>query len=184
VQLSVSEVADDGSAFNASGQSQGDIRFGDLRVASHGFDGASGVIAHAYYPPPNGSTASGDAHFDKAENWQDLRDALLAAEGGAASTETGANTLVLNELEPTSEEAALVVLPDVQPDAQEQAKPTVDPATVETVDLAVVELADDTLLLHPSETVPAINGDADDTGNDGMPLEDLALAGLQPLSPW
>jgi len=59
------EVADSGGAFNAAGAVNGDIRF-----AGHAFDGAFNVLAHGYYPPPNGSTAAGDVHFDTGESWQ------------------------------------------------------------------------------------------------------------------
>lgn len=49
-----------------------DIRIG-WYVGAHGdgfdFDGLDGVIAHAFYPPPNGVTAPGDLHFDDAETW-------------------------------------------------------------------------------------------------------------------
>lgn len=57
------EVADNGAAFNASGAT------GDIRISAHTFDGPSNVLAHAYGPPPNGTSASGDVHFDRAENW-------------------------------------------------------------------------------------------------------------------
>ncbi len=80
--LQFTQVNDEGKAFNYAGDEQGDAKAGDIRIAAHGFDGAGGTIAHAYYPPPNGRTAAGDAHFDKAENWKNLSSATnLTAEG-------------------------------------------------------------------------------------------------------
>lgn len=63
--VTFTEVADSGLPFNAVGATNGDIRIG-----GHPFDGAFNVLAHGYYPPPNGWTAAGDVHFDIAESWK------------------------------------------------------------------------------------------------------------------
>lgn len=62
--ISFVEVADSGHAFDAPGAS------GDIRIGWHTFDGPSGVLAHGFYPPANGTTAAGDIHFDAAELWK------------------------------------------------------------------------------------------------------------------
>ena len=33
------------------------------------FDGVGRVLAHGFYPPPNGGDIAGDVHFDEAETW-------------------------------------------------------------------------------------------------------------------
>lgn len=41
---------------------------GDIRLGGHTFDGASGTLAHGYYP--TGSPIAGDIHFDIDEEWK------------------------------------------------------------------------------------------------------------------
>lgn len=72
-----SSTSDNGAKFNTTGQAQNDSRFGDIRIAGHRFDGSGKTLAHTYFPPPNGSTAAGDMHFDIAEAW-------VPASGGMA----------------------------------------------------------------------------------------------------
>jgi hypothetical protein len=78
-------------AFGASGLAQNDPNFGDIRIAAHKFDGAGKTLAHTYYPPPNGGTAAGDAHFDADENWasHNLFVTPLAAATAPASLSPG-----------------------------------------------------------------------------------------------
>ena len=61
--IQFTEVQDNGAPFNAA------IAAGDIRIAAHGFDGPSNILAHGFFPPPNGVSAAGDIHFDVAENW-------------------------------------------------------------------------------------------------------------------
>ena len=58
-------VADSALAFDTVGKAQGDARFGDIRFGGYDFGNAS-ELAHAYTPPPNGSTAAGDVAVNTA----------------------------------------------------------------------------------------------------------------------
>jgi hypothetical protein len=84
-------------AFNTTRANvQNDSRFGDIRIGAHRFDGAGKTLAHTYFPPPNGSSAAGDAHFDSSENWVYVAESGttsgLNSTGGSSGTTSGALT--------------------------------------------------------------------------------------------
>jgi hypothetical protein len=83
--------------FNTSGLAQNDSRFGDIRIGTHRFDGPSKVLAHTYYPPPNGATAAGDAHFDQAEDWVLAGDGLSGGGGHGGGGGGGGGNLTMGD---------------------------------------------------------------------------------------
>ena len=79
--LTFTQVTDGGEPFNFPVDNSGDIRVsGHLITGASGItepdmhghpvlDGASGVLAHGFFPPQNGETAAGDIHFDTEDSW-------------------------------------------------------------------------------------------------------------------
>ena len=65
--LNFAAVSDGAYGFNVQGDSQGDPRFGDIRVAGYAF--ANNPIAQTYGPPPNGWTAGGDVKINTADTF-------------------------------------------------------------------------------------------------------------------
>jgi cysteine-rich repeat protein len=83
--LVFSKIGDNLAPFGDAGAvppNAGQLRIG-FEAGSHGdpavFDGAGGVLAHAFFPPPNLSSGAGDVHFDDDETW-----ALVGAPGGGS----------------------------------------------------------------------------------------------------
>jgi len=65
--LNFTETGDGAYNLNASGQSQGDPLFGDIRVGGSAFP--TTTIAQTYGPPPNGATAGGDVMLNTSYNF-------------------------------------------------------------------------------------------------------------------
>ncbi|OSP54145.1 hypothetical protein BV911_13890 [Pseudoruegeria sp. SK021] len=61
--ISFVQVADHGGDFNASGA------YGDIRMGGHSMGERGRSLAHAFAPPPNGTSAAGDIHLDTEEPW-------------------------------------------------------------------------------------------------------------------
>jgi hypothetical protein len=101
--INVVPVADGGQPFNAPGLSQGDPRFGDIRIGGYSFN-SSTVLAQSYNPPPNGVTGSGDVEINTDFNWApnpsyDLYSVMLHETGLALGLgETTDPTAVMNRI--------------------------------------------------------------------------------------
>jgi hypothetical protein len=85
-KMTISLHSDSGAGFNFSGSAQNDSRAGDIRIGAHRFDGAGKTLAHTYLAG-YASTASGDSHYDYAENWDGKRgsSALTSSSSFASS---------------------------------------------------------------------------------------------------
>lgn len=72
--ITFTEVSDCAFPFDSANCAVPDIRI-QFAAGNHQdgypFDGPSGVLAHAFYPPPNGVSAAGDMHFDDGDVWSD-----------------------------------------------------------------------------------------------------------------
>ncbi len=63
------EVADGGQPIGAFGKTQGDARFGDIRIGGVVDPSSPMTLAWTYYPPPSSGTIAGDATFNLALNY-------------------------------------------------------------------------------------------------------------------
>jgi hypothetical protein len=84
--LHFKSVTDGGGSFDNEG-SAGLV--GDIRIAAAASIGGS-VLAHAYYPPPNGISAAGDLHFSASWDW--------VCDPNASGSQYDIQTVALHEL--------------------------------------------------------------------------------------
>lgn len=67
--INLALVPDDGSSFGASGNQQGDSRFGDIRIGGTAL--SPGALASCFLPPAfNGGTLAGDMVINTTQAWQ------------------------------------------------------------------------------------------------------------------
>lgn len=66
--INIVPVADARYDVNALGASQGDSRFGDIRIGGVAM-GEQKILAQSYYPPPQGTTAGGDVEINLSMNY-------------------------------------------------------------------------------------------------------------------
>lgn len=114
---------DAGLAFNYAGAAQNDSSAGDIRIGAHRFDGANKVLAHTYYPPPNGRTAAGDSHYDSAEAWVLTGGSAPLSGGSGGGGSGGRGNLVVGG--PEVDRAPIFVDPAWANPARETSVPTV-----------------------------------------------------------
>ena len=170
-RVAFSVHSDDGLKFNYTGSAQNDSRSGDIRIGAHRFDGSGKVLAHTYFPPPNGSTAAGDSHYDSSEAWIIGGSApLIGGGGGGHGGGGGGGNLMLGD-----------------PDANRHPIYLAHPATTPTLEFASAfsgESVSSWANLTPASSVTA---DTVRAGTDGpsdksivptLPLAETGNAGI------
>ena len=93
--INVVPVSDSNDVFNTWGKTQGDPRFGDVRVGGYAY-GELQTLAQTYYPPPSGLTGAGDVELNTSFPWNpggsfDLYSVLLHETGHSLGLQHSAN---------------------------------------------------------------------------------------------
>ncbi len=97
--INIAQVADSALGFGTYGKSQGDPRFGDIRLGGAAFSSASdSILAVGYFPPPQGTTEAGDLEINTTKNFTigggggyDLYSVLLHETGHALGLDHSLN---------------------------------------------------------------------------------------------
>lgn len=69
--VNIAQVPDSALSFGTPGKSQGDPRFGDIRVGGYNYSAGrdTTTLAQTYFPPPQGSTEAGDLEINTNMNF-------------------------------------------------------------------------------------------------------------------